>query len=199
MLPCFHKVAMELPFILWPCCIHAIRASPSMFIVQSIVVCTLHVSSPLCPSPYYPCTLNGRPFVAHQSIIMSITSLVSTPSLLTIPPFYEPGAPPPTLPIPIAQTEIGNIERPDKKLLTQEELGTGLPCRNTSKSITPSSLLTIPPFYESNTPPPTLPILIAHTEVDNIKRPIKLLAQEELGTGPASKSASNSTHRSPHM
>ena len=137
------------------------------------------------------------------------TSLVSTPSLLSIPPFYEPGAPPPTLPILIAQTEIGDIERPEKTLLTQEELGTGPPRKNTSnstdqfiphpkaapRSLAPSSLLTIPPFYESGTPPPTLPILIAHTEVGNIERPNKLLAQEELGTGRASKSASNTTHR----
>jgi len=148
---------------------------------------------------------------------MSITSLVLSPSLLTIPPFYEPGAPPPILPILIAQTEVGNIERPDKKLLTQEELGTGPPCKNTSnftdqltphpkpapncqpskhsRLLTPSSLLTIPPFYEPGTPPPTLPILIAQTEVGNIERPDKLLAQEELGTGPAIRSASNSTHR----
>lgn len=49
--------------------------------------------------------------------------LVLTPSLLTIPPFYEPGAPPPTLPILIAQTEIGDIEQ-QNKLLAQEELGT---------------------------------------------------------------------------
>ncbi len=66
--------------------------------------------------------------VAHldrpiQLPAMSSASLVSTPSLLTIPPFYEPGAPPPTLPILIAQTEVGNIERPDK-LLAQEDLGT---------------------------------------------------------------------------
>jgi len=59
--------------------------------------------------------------------------LVSTPSLLTIPPFYEPGAPPPTLPILIAQTEVGNIERPDK-LLAQEELGTGPVRKHSSNS-----------------------------------------------------------------
>ena len=145
--------------------------------------------------------------------IMSTTH-VSTPSLLSIPPFYEPGAPPPTLPILIAQTEVGDIERPGKKLLTQEELGTDPPRKNTlnstdqstdqstshpkaaPRSLAPPTLLTIPPFYESSTPPPTLPILIAHTEVGNIERP-KLLAQEELGTGTgcASKGASNSTHR----
>jgi len=64
---------------------------------------------------------------------MSTTSLISTPSLLTIPPFYESGAPPPTLPILIAQTEVGNNELPDK-LLAQEELGTGPAHRYTSKS-----------------------------------------------------------------
>jgi hypothetical protein len=75
--------------------------------------------------------------VAHldrptQHLAMSTASLVSTPSLLTIPPFYEPGAPPPTLPILIAQTEVGNIERPGK-LLAQEDLGTG-PARKYTKS-----------------------------------------------------------------
>jgi len=59
--------------------------------------------------------------------------LISTPSLLSIPPFYEPGAPPSTLPILIAQTEVGNIERPDK-LLAQEELGTGLVRKHSSNS-----------------------------------------------------------------
>ena len=177
------------------------------------------IAKSMCLSPYCPCTLNGHPFVDHLSVIMSITSLVltpSTPPLLTIPPFYEPGTPPPTLPILIAQTEVGNIERPDK-LLAQEELGTGPPCKNTSnstdrftphpkaaprcrpskhsQSLTPPSLQTIPPFYDPGAPPPTLPILIAQTEVGNIEWPVKLLVQEELGTGPASKSTSKSTHR----
>jgi hypothetical protein len=68
------------------------------------------------------------PWSPYPTPAMPTASLVSTPSLLTIPPFYEPGAPPPTLPILIAQTEVGNIERPDK-LLAQEDLGTG-PARN---------------------------------------------------------------------
>lgn len=67
------------------------------------------------------------------ALSMSVASLVSTPSLLTIPPFYEPGAPPPTLPILIAQTEVGNIERPGK-LLAQEDLGTGPIRKHTSNS-----------------------------------------------------------------
>lgn len=69
----------------------------------------------------------------YPTISMSTTSLISTPSLLTIPPLYESGAPPPTLPILIAQTEVGNIELPGK-LLAQEELGTGPAHRYTSKS-----------------------------------------------------------------
>jgi hypothetical protein len=64
------------------------------------------------------------PTLIALSNFMTTASLVSTPSLLTIPPFYEPGAPPPTLPILIAQTDVGNIERPGK-LLAQEDLGTG--------------------------------------------------------------------------
>ena len=39
-----------------------------------------------------------------------------------IPPFFTPGAPPPTLPIPIAQTEIGRILSPGK-LLAEEQIG----------------------------------------------------------------------------
>ena len=64
---------------------------------------------------------------------MSAAPLVSTPSLLTIPPFYEPGVPPPTLPILIAQTEVGNIEGAGK-LLAQEDLGTDPVRRHTSNS-----------------------------------------------------------------
>jgi hypothetical protein len=79
--------------------------------------------------------------IARPTHTMSTASLASTPSFLTIPPFYEPGAPPPTLPILIAQTEVGNIDRPDK-LLAQEELGTG-PARkhalNFTRRFTPYS------------------------------------------------------------
>jgi hypothetical protein len=42
-------------------------------------------------------------------------------SFQEIPPFFEPGAPPFTLPIPLAQTELGNMQASDK-LLAQEEL-----------------------------------------------------------------------------
>ena len=73
------------------------------------------------------------PTLIALSNSMTIASLVSTPSLLTIPPFYEPGAPPPTLPILIAQTEVGNIERPGK-LLAQEDLGTGPARKHISSS-----------------------------------------------------------------
>ena len=43
-------------------------------------------------------------------------------SFIDIPPFFTPGAPPPTLPIPIAQTEIGRILSPGK-LLAEEQIG----------------------------------------------------------------------------
>src|SRR5260221_14173513 len=73
------------------------------------------------------------PTLIALSNSMTTASLVSTPSLLTIPPFYEPGAPPPTLPILIAQTEVGNIEWPGK-LLAQEDLGTGTARKHISSS-----------------------------------------------------------------
>ena len=44
-------------------------------------------------------------------------------SFQEIPLFFEPSAPPPTLPILLAQTEIGKMQSSDK-LLGQEELGT---------------------------------------------------------------------------
>ena len=50
--------------------------------------------------------------------------LVASASLTAIPPFFEPGAPPPTLPILIAQTEVGSVDTPSK-LLAQEEIGSG--------------------------------------------------------------------------
>lgn len=43
-------------------------------------------------------------------------------SFTDIPPFFTPGAPPPTLPIPIAQTEIGRILSPGR-LLAEEQIG----------------------------------------------------------------------------
>ena len=43
-------------------------------------------------------------------------------SFIDISPFFTPGAPPPTLPIPIAQTEIGRILSPGK-LLAEEQIG----------------------------------------------------------------------------
>ena len=47
-----------------------------------------------------------------------------------------------------------------------------------------ASLAEIPPFFEPGAPPPTLPILLAQTEVGNIFSPLKLLAEEEIGPGP---------------
>lgn len=50
--------------------------------------------------------------------------LTASAAMIKIPPYFEPGAPPPTLPILIAQTEIGNAQTPGK-LLAQEEIGLG--------------------------------------------------------------------------
>ena len=62
---------------------------------------------------------------SHFSPIDSFTMvLVPSASLTTIPPFFEPGAPPPMLPILIAQTEVGAVDTP-VKLLAQEEIGSG--------------------------------------------------------------------------
>ena len=61
---------------------------------------------------------------------------VSSASLTTIPPFFEPGAPPPTLPILIAQTEVGTLNTPSK-LLAQEEIGSGPTVTRSSAHYTP--------------------------------------------------------------
>ena len=60
--------------------------------------------------------------------------LVSSASLTTIPPFFEPGAPPPTLPILLAQTEVGATDIP-VKLLAQEEIGSGPTVARSSRSM----------------------------------------------------------------
>jgi hypothetical protein len=62
------------------------------------------------------------PLFAHR--YRPIMVLVRSASLTTISPFFEPGAPPPTLPILIAQTEVGIVDTPSK-LLAQEEIGSG--------------------------------------------------------------------------
>jgi len=62
------------------------------------------------------------PLFTHQ--YRPIMVLVRSASLTTISPFFEPGAPPPALPILIAQTEVGIVDTPCK-LLAQEEIGSG--------------------------------------------------------------------------
>ncbi len=62
-----------------------------------------------------------------------------------------------------------------------------------------ASLITIPPFFEPGAPPPTLPILIAQTELGFVDSPCKLLAQEEIGSGPTvARSARSSGRYSPY-
>ena len=62
-----------------------------------------------------------------------------------------------------------------------------------------ASLATIPPFFEPGAPPPTLPILIAQTEVGIVDTPSKLLAQEEIGSGPTvARSARSNAHHTPY-
>lgn len=62
-----------------------------------------------------------------------------------------------------------------------------------------ASLTPIPPFFEPGAPPPTLPILIAQTEVGCAGSPTKLLAQEELGSGPTiARSAHSSARHTPY-
>jgi hypothetical protein len=58
-----------------------------------------------------------------------------------------------------------------------------------------ASLTTIPPFFEPGAPPPTLPILIAQTELGIGNIPCKLLAQEEIGSGPTVARSARSTAR----
>ena len=60
-----------------------------------------------------------EPLFAHQYRPIMVLA-----SLITISPFFEPGAPPPALPILIAQTEVGIVDTPCK-LLAQEEIGSG--------------------------------------------------------------------------
>ncbi|KAF9521980.1 hypothetical protein CPB83DRAFT_920417 [Crepidotus variabilis] len=60
---------------------------------------------------------------------------------------------------------------------------------------TSASLAEISPFYEPGAPPPTLPILIAQTEVGNIDIPTKLLATEEIGPGPTVSRSNRSKAR----
>ena len=43
-------------------------------------------------------------------------------SFIAIAPFFEPGAPPPALPIPLAQTELETLAATPCKLLAQEEI-----------------------------------------------------------------------------
>ena len=62
-----------------------------------------------------------------------------------------------------------------------------------------ASLAIIPPYFEPGAPPPTLPILIAQTEVGIVNTPCKLLAQEEIGSGPTvARSARSNARYTPY-
>ncbi|KAF9470789.1 hypothetical protein BDN70DRAFT_939425 [Pholiota conissans] len=76
-------------------------------------------------------------------------SLTSANSFDDLNPFYEPGAPPPTQPILLAQTEVGNVGSP-AKLLAQEEVG---PQATTPPTLTPRSSKR--PKTRVVSPPPT--------------------------------------------
>jgi hypothetical protein len=60
----------------------------------------------------------------HTTSIFATMVITASASMIEISPYFEPGAPPPTLPILIAQTEIGNAQTPGK-LVAQEEIGSG--------------------------------------------------------------------------
>ncbi|KAF8881509.1 hypothetical protein CPB84DRAFT_1687214 [Gymnopilus junonius] len=54
----------------------------------------------------------------------------------------------------------------------------------------------ISPFFKPGAPPPTLPILVAQTEIGVVSTLSKLLAQEEIGSGPML--TCSSTHFTPY-
>lgn len=60
----------------------------------------------------------------HTPSIFATMVLTVSAAMIEISPYFELGAPPPTLPILIAQTEIGNAQTPGK-LVAQEEIGSG--------------------------------------------------------------------------
>ena len=60
----------------------------------------------------------------HTASIFATMVLTASAAMIEISPYFEPGAPPPTLPILVAQTEIGNAPTPGK-LVAQEEIGSG--------------------------------------------------------------------------
>jgi len=60
-----------------------------------------------------------------------------------------------------------------------------MPANNHSFSPMPPLSNEVPHFFKSVVPPPTLPILIAQTEIGYNQAPPKLLALEELGPGAA--------------
>lgn len=65
--------------------------------------------------------------------------------------------------------------------------------------LTVSALLAeIPPFFEPGAPPPTLPILLAQTEVGSVISLPKLLVEEEIGTGPILMHSLVKSHPAPY-
>jgi hypothetical protein len=97
--------------------------------------CYNHRNNGLCPGSRDPilCYISAykasyRLFIfflthaRHQLCSSSIIMIVNRSSFSDIPPFFEPGMPPASFPLPIAQTEIGKMQS-SGKLLAQEEIG----------------------------------------------------------------------------
>lgn len=70
------------------------------------------------------------------------------PSLYDLPPFYEPDGPSVTLPILIAQTEIGKLTSPHR-LLAQEQLGSRPFCVPLTTNLTPNAKSASPSLQSS--------------------------------------------------
>lgn len=91
-----------------------------------------NLRQPFCYLVLYMSLIQSAPASSPTDIVLTMV-LVSSASLTTIPPFFEPGAPPPTLPILIAQTEVGTVDTPSR-LLAQEEIGSGPTVARSSRS-----------------------------------------------------------------
>jgi len=118
---------------------YAKSLSRNMVIVAVVLLtcCCLFCLPSLSKRLLFHCPIFGPSFGlpkehAHRYCLTMV--LVSSASLTTIPPFFEPGAPPPTLPILLAQTEVGATDIP-VKLLAQEEIGSGPTVARSSRSM----------------------------------------------------------------
>ena len=127
---CSHSTQFLVQFFLFtvlPCEMLPISELLKSFPHLAVILSTLNHQCLIVIASLNCLVFVAHPFSSptdHTTSIFATMVITASASMIEISPYFEPGAPPPTLPILIAQTEIGNAQTPGK-LVAQEEIGSG--------------------------------------------------------------------------